>query len=245
MNEDLIKKLKYLRLGGLLSNWDHYMGNAKKGNFSPVGFLKYIIEEEYKFRSEKSRERRLKKADIPEHWVIETYPFDKQPKLNKKKILNLYDSFDYMTKCKNIILMGPTGIGKSGLGTSFIIHEINQGYNGRFIGFADLIEKLHKSEADHSEEKILKKFCSFGCLLIDELGYIQVEPAQVGLFFTLMHKRHKKKSTIITTNLGFSEWNSFLKNSQLTSALIDRLTAGSYVINMRECETIRPNPEVF
>jgi DNA replication protein DnaC len=75
--------------------------------------------------------------------------------------------------------------------------------------------------------------------LIDEVGYVEVEAAQVGLFFTLMQKRHKIKTTLITSNLGFSEWGSFLKNKHLTSALIDRLTETSHVINMKNCETLR------
>ena len=76
-------------------------------------------------------------------------------------------------------------------------------------------------------------------LLIDELGYIEVEPVQVGLFFTLMRKRHKRKTTLLTSNLGFKQWNSFLKNDHLTAALIDRLTGNSYVINMKNCVSLR------
>ena len=62
---------------------------------------------------------------------------------------------------------------------------------------------------------------------------------QVGLFFTLMQKRHKTKTTLITSNLGFSDWGSFLKNNHLTAALIDRLTENSHVINMKDCRTLR------
>jgi DNA replication protein DnaC len=86
----------------------------------------------------------------------------------------------------------------------------------------------------------MKKFVSYDCLLIDEIGYVEVEPVQVGLFFTLMHKRHKQKSTLITSNLGFSRWTSFLKNDHLTAALIDRLTENSHVINMKNCFSLRP-----
>ena len=99
---------------------------------------------------------------------------------------------------------------------------------------------LYQSIGDHSETKVIKTFASYDCLLIDELGYVEVESAQVGLFFTLLHKRHKKKTTLITSNLGFSQWTSFLNNPQLTAALIDRLTENSHVINMKECVSLRP-----
>ena len=105
---------------------------------------------------------------------------------------------------------------------------------------AELVEQLYQSVADHTEAKVIKAFAATDCLLIDELGYVEVEPVQVGLFFTLMSRRHKKKTTLITSNLGFSQWSSFLKNDHLTAALIDRLTENSHVINMINCVSLRP-----
>lgn len=240
MDEKFLKMVKYLRLGGLAQHWDDYIKLARKGNFSHPRLLEYIIEQEYKIKMENSRKMRLKRAKIDEALVIETFPFDKQPRLNKKKILSLYDSFDYITKKQNIIWIGPTGTGKTGLATSFLIQAINQGYTGRSILFPELVETLYKSRGDHSEEQVIRAFSSYDCLLVDEMGYIEMEPVQVGQFFTLMHKRHKKKSTLITSNLGFSEWDSFFKNKQLTAALIDRLLEGSPVINMKNCVSLRP-----
>ena len=218
---------------------------AQQENYSNIRFLKYIIEEEYNTKKENSRRLRLNRAGIPEKLVIETFPFNRQPKLNKKKILNIYDSMDYVYQKRNIIMVGNTGVGKTGLATSFLINAINQGYKGRFINFNDLVNILYRSVADHSEEEVLKKFEAYDCLLIDELGYIEIESIQVGLFFSLLQKRHKIKSTIITTNLGFAEWNSFLKNTQLTAALIDRLTENSHVLNMKNCISLREKPVQF
>lgn len=240
MNEDLAKMMKYLQLTGLLTNWDHLLALAQEKDFSHTRFLSYVIEEEYKFKKENSRKRRLKKANIPEELVMETFPFHEQPKLNKQKVLGLYDSFDYMTKKQNVIWVGPTGSGKSGMATSFLIKAINYGYSGRFILFPELIDALFKSRADISEQRLIKQFASYDILVIDEIGYVDVEPFQVGLFFTLMQKRHKRKTTLVTTNLGFQQWLSFLKNDQLTAALIDRLTENSHVINMKNCVSLRP-----
>lgn len=239
LNEDLLKMLKYLRLGGLIANWDGYLELARKGNYSHVRLLEHIISEEYQIKKENACNMRMRKAKIPETLVMETFPFNRQPKLNRKKILAMYDAFDYMTKCRNIIFIGPTGTGKTGLATAFLIHAIHQGHNGFFITFPDLVEQLYQSVADHSDSKLIRKLASYDCLLIDELGYVEVEPVQVGLFFTLMHKRHQLKTTLITSNLGFGQWSSFLKNNPLTAALIDRLTENSYVINMKNCVSLR------
>jgi DNA replication protein DnaC len=239
MDEKLTQMLRYIRLGGLLANWDRYLSIAQKGNYSHARLLEHVVEQEYQLKKENARKMRLARARIPEKYVIETFPFDRQPKLNKKKIVNMYDRFDYMEKCRNLIFMGPTGTGKTGLATAFLTHAIDCGYNGRFVPFAELVEQLYQSVADHTEARVIKAFAATDCLVIDELGYVEVEPVQVGLFFTLMNKRHKKKTTLITSNLGFSQWSSFLKNDHLTAALIDRLTENSHVVNMKDCVSLR------
>ena len=239
MDEKFVNMLKYIRLSALLANWDQYLKMASKSNFSHGRLLKYIVEQEYNLKKENSRKMRLQRAKIPEKYVIETFPFARQPKMNKKKVLAIYDSFDYIEKAQNVIWIGPPGSGKTGLATSFLTQAINKGKTGLFIPFPKLINMLYNSIADHSEEQVIKKLAAYDCLLVDELGYIEMEPAQVGLFFTLMNERHKKKTTLITSNLGFSQWGTFLKNDHLAAALLDRLTETSHVINMKECVSIR------
>ena len=240
MDQDLLKMLKYLKLSGLITNFDSFLEMAKTGNISHIRWLNEIIEQEYQLKQENARKRRISRAKIPESWLLQTFPFTRQPKLNRKKVIQLYDAFDYVEQARNILFFGPTGVGKTGLATAFLIQAIDRGYNGRFILFPELVESLYKSVADHSEEKLIKTFSNFDCLLIDELGYIELEPVQVGLFFTLMQKRHKRKTTLITSNLGFERWPSFLKNDHLTAALIDRLTEVSHIINLKNCVSLRP-----
>ncbi len=239
MDEELKQTLKYLRLYGLLARWDETLTEVKRKRFSAERLLRHVFEEERRIKNESARTLRRKRAHIPELLEIETFPFARQRKLDRKRIMSLYDSFDYMTKQRNIVWMGPTGCGKTGLATSFLLQAIDRGYRGYFIPFASLVAELYASLADHSEAKVIKKYLSYDCLLIDEVGYVEVEPAQAGLFFTLMQKRHKSKTTLLTSNLGFSEWGSFLKNKHLTAALIDRLTETSHVINMKNCQTLR------
>jgi len=240
MTEPLHASIKYLRLSGLLEHWEDYLKLAAEKRFSHAHLLTHMIEEECRLRREKARVLRVRRAQIPEPLVIETFPFERQPKLNRKKIMELYDTLGYMRHHQNIIWLGATGCGKTGLATSFLIQAINQGYSGRSIRFTDLVRELYRSVADHTEAKVIKRYQSIDCLLIDELGIIEVEPLQVGMFFTLMQNRHKKQPTLLTSNLGFSEWRSFLKNDQLTAALIDRLTENSHIINMKGCGSLRP-----
>jgi DNA replication protein DnaC len=241
MNEELQKMLKYLRLSNLAANWDALLAEAQRRRFSHERFLKHVIEAEYRARSEHTRLLRRKRANIPEMLEIETFPFHRQPKLDKKRVMSLYDRFDYITKRRNIIWLGRTGCGKTGLATGFLLQALDRGYRGYFVTFPELLAELYASLADHSEAKVIRKYYLYDCLVIDEIGYVEVEAAQVGLFFTLMQKRNKTKTTLLTSNLGFSDWGSFLKNKHLTGALLDRLTATSHVINMKDCKGLRGN----
>lgn len=239
MNDSLTAKLKYLQLGGLLAHWDDYIKLAADQHWSDTRLLTHLIDEEYRIKRGRQHQRRLRQALLPEPWAIESYPFPRQPKLNQNKLMAIYDSLDYMRHSQNVIWLGRPGVGKTGLATSFLTHAIDEGHSGRYVLFPELLTQFYQSVADHSEAKVLKEYLFYDCLLIDELGYVEVEPVQVGLFFTLMHRRHKKKPTLITSNLGFEEWGSFLKNPHLTAALIDRLTENSHVFNMRECVSLR------
>jgi len=239
MTDTLAAQLKYLRLTGLLTRWDEHLKAAAQSNLSHARLLTRVIEEEYRLKCDQARQQRLKLAKIPEKLVLETFPFDRQPKLNKKKILALYDSMAFLRDKQNILWMGGTGVGKTGLATSFLIQAIHQGARGRYVLFADLLHQLHRSQADRSQARVLRRYLQYDILLVDEIGYVDAEPAQVGLFFTLLQKRHRQRSTLITSNLGFSEWASFLKNPHLTAALVDRLTESSHVFNMKDCVSLR------
>ena len=238
MDDGTREKLRYLGLYQLEERWDQVLADGVE--MSAPRFLDHLVNVLYDARVYRACANRLKAAKIPEPWVMATYPFEQQPKLNKRKIVSLYDSLDYMTKKQNLILVGPTGVGKTGIGASFLEHAISKGYSGLFITFPELIGELYRSVAAHKEERTLKKYARYSCLQIDELGYVDVEPAQTGLFFRLMSMRHRTKTTIISSNLGFQEWGAFLKNQQLTAALLDRLTENSHVINMKSCVSIRP-----
>jgi DNA replication protein DnaC len=237
-------QLNYLSLSYLQENWSPLLKNAIQRDWSMEKLLKFIINKEYEFKQERSRMSRIKAAKIPIEYTIETYPFAKQKHLNKKRLLVNYESLNYIHETRNMILMGPTGTGKTGLATAFLLNAINEGYRGRFIAFSDLISELWASQADGTGTKVLNKFAAYHCLVVDELGYLNIEPAQVGLFFTLMQKRYKKTTTLITTNLSFQEWESYLGHKQLAAALIDRLTDHGHVINMKKCKSIREEADV-
>lgn len=234
------KQLALLGLKNTSLTWDDILSEAKKKNPSYFNFLTDIVAREHAHKRETLRHSRIKRANIREVFEMVTFPFDRQPQLKKRMVLDLYDSLEFMKQTQELIFIGPTGCGKTGLATSFLTHALIHDYRGYFIDFKDLVDQLYQSLADHSDEYLVQKFASYDCLVIDELGYAPVNDVQAGLFFDLMRKRHGKKTTLITTQLGFSEWDSFLKNTHLTAALIDRLTVNCTLFNLTKCKSIRP-----
>ena len=245
MDNTLKKQLQYLGLYTLAENWDAIMKEAGQTRLSYHRFLTQIVEKEYAAKGERARLARIKRAKIPEIFVMETFPFYKQPRLKKKLVLELYDSLIFMKEKQDLIFIGPTGCGKTGLATAFLIHAINQDFRGFFVDFSDLLNILSQSRGDYSEEKLMKRLTSYEVLLIDELGYISCEKEQASLFFDLMRRRHRRRTTIITTQLGFDEWGDFLYDSHLTAALLDRITVNCTVFNMKDCISIRPKKIVY
>ena len=233
------KELEKLRLHFTLENWNKILKEADKENMSYSRFLVQIIEMEYENKLERERLSRIKRAKIPIEYSIETYPFNQQPKINRKKVLEVYDSMNYIGENVNLLFIGPTGCGKTGLSTAFLTHALNHGYKGRFIDFSELIHILYQSRADHTEHKIVKKFVAYDVLLIDELGYMSCQKEQASLFFDLLRRRHEKSTTIITTQLGFDEWGNFLHDPHIVGALLDRITSNCVIFNMNECNSLR------
>jgi len=238
--EEIKGSLRLLKLDHLLEQWDGILTKAKEEKPSYHRFLSDIVSSEATYRRENLRLSRIKRAKIPEHFVMETFPFDKQPNLKKRFVLEIYDSLEFMKKPQDMIFIGPTGCGKSGLATSYTIHAMNNGYRGCWIDFKELLDLLWRAYGDRTDKKVIKRFSDFDVLVIDELGHSTIRKEQAGLFFNLMKTRHKKKTTMITTQLGYDEWANFLQNEHLTAALLDRMTENCTVFNMHHCISIRP-----
>jgi len=239
MEQQLHEQLDALNLRYLRDNWDDLVRDATRTKPSYHRFLADILATECHARQEHLRLARLKRARIPEPLAMETFPFALQPKLDKRKILDLYDSRRFISEAQVMLFIGPTGCGKTGLATAFLIHAINNNLRARFIDFKDLTARLYQSIADHTERALIKHFAAWDCLLIDELGYAPLEKRQAGLLFDLLRHRHNKHCTIITTQLGLSEWPALLGDEHLSAAIIDRITENCTVFNMAKCVSIR------
>jgi len=222
MNETLHHLLNQLRLNGMAKFLDQELQRAEKEG-SPVSEIIYrLLLQEQAFRQERSLLYRLQHAKVPWDWTLKTFPFDKQPGVNKAQIQQLA-GLSFLERTENIVFIGNPGTGKSGLAIGLLYQALISGYRGRFYNAQDLLDELYASLADRSTPRLMKRLCTYQPLVIDELGYLTLKSEQVNSFFKLMGERYGRKSTIITTNLTYPEWYDLFQKKPLVDALLDRL----------------------
>ena len=201
MTEELEQLLKNLQLRRILEIYDEQLRAAEKEDVTYSEFLTRLVRAQWHARQESALEWRIRRANLPERWSLETFPFARQPGVNRKQI-RAFAELEFIAKAENIVLIGETARGKTGLACGLLLKALENGYRGQFIRAQDLFDEMYASLADRSTRQLLKRLARLDVLLVDELGYLNLKPEQSNIFFKLMEERYHQHSTIITTNLG-------------------------------------------
>lgn len=200
---------------------------AKKPSYS--AFLLNLLRREVEDKRQRAIHSRISQAALPERWTLETYPFHVQTCVSKKQHEE-FAELDFVTRAENIVWMGGTGVGKTGLASSILLKALYAGRTGKLVKAQDLFDEFSASMADRSTQALIKRLSRLDVLLIDECGYVTPQPGQINNLFRLVENRYGKKPTLWTTNLGYKEWPKFLGNGPLAAALLRRL--------LHHCHTI-------
>lgn len=225
--DQLLTTLKLKRIGAIVGR---ELAAAERAHPSYRDFLARLLREEVAATREARTASRIRRARLPEAWTLETFPFDKQPSVPAATIRQLGE-LDFLAQKRNVVFIGPTGVGKTGLATAITLNALRSGYRCRFVKAQDLFDELLASVADRSSRRVLDHLARMDLLLIDEMGYLNLRPEQTNLFFKLMEERYSRRSTILTTNLDYDAWYDFLGRKEMVGALLDRLR--------HRCTTIR------
>ena len=222
MNDDLEQLLKSLRLKRVAEILDDEISKADEQGTPFEKLLARLLRAEWQHRQECALSWRIKNARLPEQWTLESFPFKKQPGVNQRQI-RTFAELDFVPKAENIVFVGPTGVGKTGLASGLLLKALQNGYRGAFVKAQDLFDEMYSSLADRSTRRLIKQLARLDVLVIDEMGYLNLKPEQTNIFFKLMEERYRRHPTIITTNLGYDQWHDFLGNKHLVDALLSRL----------------------
>jgi DNA replication protein DnaC len=225
--EQLLRNLHLRKIAEIL---DEELRGADKKQISYQDFLVRLLRAQYHHRQETALKWRIQQARLPETWTLESFPFDRQSGVSRKQIRTLAE-LEFIPRAENIVLIGATGVGKTGLASGLLLKALQNGHRGLFIRAQDLFDEMYASLADRATRKLINRLARIDVILVDEMGYLNLKPEQTNIFFKLMEERYRRRPTIITTNLDYDEWHNFLGNKSLVEALLSRLR--------HQCHTIR------
>lgn len=227
----LKENLDYLKLKESSEKLDEVIDFITSNELSFTEGLLRLTDVEMDHRKANMIKSMVKVGAFPFIKEVKDFDFDFQPSINKAQILE-FESLSFLDKQENIVFLGPSGVGKTHLATAIGIASAKKRNMTYFIKCHDLIMQLKKAKLENRLDDRLKHFNKYKLLIIDELGYLPIDKEDSKLFFQLIDKRYEKKSTIITTNINFGEWDDIFGDPVIANAILDRILHHAKVVSV-------------
>lgn len=214
----------------------HIAENYKKHISAEATFeenLLNLLRLEAEDRERDLLKRRLKQASFPIQKSLESFAFDpvRLPQLKKEQVMELA-SCNFIREHTNIVAIGNCGTGKTHLATAIGMEALKKGYSVKFRRACDLATQLCEAQSDKMLNRMIHSLQQCQLLILDELGYMTMDQRSTNLLFQVLARRYEVRSTIVTSNLEFTKWPSFMGDPVMASALVGRLVQRSAVLNM-------------
>jgi len=227
--ERLRTSLKRLGLHTIADLCEREAQKAAKTKQSYAGFLGHLVEEELAAKADRSINARIARARFPAVRTLEAFQFDFQPTIPAALIRELAE-LSFLDRAENLILVGPPGVGKSHLAIALGIKACSAHKRVWFRPVPDLLDELVAATVDHTLAARLEALGRLDLLILDELGYLPMDPRRANLFFQLISRRYEHGSIIITSNKPFEEWGAIFGDDVIASAVLDRLLHHSHLV---------------
>lgn len=196
---------------------------AEQEELTYLSFIENILSGEIKYRHDKAQAKRIKEAGFPYEKYLNDFDLSFCRSLTKKQFIQLSE-LTWIDGIYNLILSGPPGVGKTHLAIGLGYHACEEGYKVSYTTMQSLVQCLRTEEIDRRSRAKMNRIRKSSLLIIDEVGYLPINPTEGNLFFQLISELQEQTSIIITTNKGFEEWTEFLGDPALATAILDRLS---------------------
>ena len=218
----LYRRAQKLGFYGLLNDWDALAGEP---------WLEALLNREEAGRHQRSLERRIQNSKIGRFKSMADFDYTWPTKIDREQIDDLF-SLTWLDEATNVILVGPNGIGKSMMAQNLAYQAVASGATALFLTASELLNDLAAQEGTSSLQRRLRRYCAPALLAVDELGYLSYDNRHADLLFEVVTRRYGRKSTLITTNKPFAEWNEVFPSATCVVTLVDRLIHHAEIVQI-------------
>lgn len=231
ITDELVPVLKKLRLSGVLDTLDLRTKEAVDESLSHSEFLFRLCTDEVERRDAKQLDMRMRRASFENAKRLEDFEWSFNPEIPKAKIVDLA-TCHFVERRHNVLLIGPTGVGKSHIGQALGERACRAGYSTLYVSAHRMLSQLRASRADQSYDKRLLRFTSPDLLVVDDLGLRPLEGDEPIDLYEIIRARYERASMIVTCNRALDEWYPLFRDDLMASAAMDRLLHHAHVVVM-------------
>lgn len=227
----LTATLKRLKLSGLLATLPDRVAYAQKAKLSPLQFLELTLSDEVERRDNKNLDNRIQRAGFQEHCSLEEFDWDAPVTFDRDRVKDLFN-LTFIDRREDVIFQGPVGVGKTFLATALGHAACRAKKRVLNLRSDNLLKLIHQSRADNSTERVIRSLLTPDLLLIDDFALKRLNAQQSSDFYEIIIERHKRSSTILTSNRAIEEWIPLFDDPILAQSSLDRLAHNAHQITI-------------